>query len=177
MLNIFTDYLFIHCCSSMPDIRCQSLCIVLVTFQKVKHVFCSWQIVFKLFCCSVFGVKIALNVMSHILGCSWKSIITHELDTIQNQSFLVKTQNWWPTNWFRMFANKLNPDSAPSYIVLLFSISLGQVARFYSLHTFFKHFFGIVFIAMRTGDSLMLVQHNLICSLNFTNPVKKNNQI
>ena len=79
---------------------------------------------------------------------------------IQNQSFLIKTQNWWPTNWFRMFANKLVLDSAPWYVVLLFSISLGQVARFYSSHTFFKHFFGIVFIAMRTGNLLMLAQHN-----------------
>ena len=159
----FSHNLFIHCCSSVLDIKCQSLCIVLAMFQKVKHVFHSWQIVFKLFYCSVFGVKIAFNVMSHILGRSWKSIISHELDVIQNQSFLIKTQNWWPTNWFRMFANKLVLDSAPWYVVLLFSISLGQVARFYSSHTFlllFKHFYGVVFIVTRTRNLLMLAQHN-----------------
>ena len=122
MLNIFTEYLFIHCCSSMLDIRCQSLCIVLVTFQNVKHVFCSWQIVFKLFYCSVFGVKIAFNAMSDILGHSRKSIITHELDAIQNQSFLIET-NWWPTNWFRMFTIKLALDSAPC-MLYSFSASL-----------------------------------------------------
>ena len=154
------EYQFIHFCSSALDIRCQSVCIVLVTFQKVKHVFRSWQILFEPFYCSVFVVKIAFNVMSDILGRSMKSIITHELDAIQNQSFLIETQNWWLTNWFRMFATKLVLDSAPWYVVLLFSISLGQVARFYSSHTFFKHFFGIVFIAMRTGNLLMLAQHN-----------------
>ena len=159
MLNILTEYLFIHCCSNALDIRCQSL-LVLVMFQKVKHAFRSWKIVFKLFCCSVFGVKIAFNVMSDNLGHSRKSIITHELDAIQNQSFLIETQNWWPTNWFRMFATKLVLDSAPWYVVLLFSISLGQVARFYSSHAFFKHFFGIVFIAMRTRNLLMLAWHH-----------------
>ena len=71
--------LFIHCCSSVLDIKCQSLCIVLVIFQKVKHVFHSWQIVFKLFYCSVFGVKIAFNVIPDILGHSRKSLITLEL--------------------------------------------------------------------------------------------------
>ena len=125
-----TEYLFICCCSSVLDIRCQY--IVLVTFQKVQLVFRLWQIVFKLFYCSVFGVKIAFNVMSDILGCSRKSIITHELDAIQNQSFLIETQNWWLTNWFRMFATKLVLDSALWYVAFLFSISLGQVARFYT---------------------------------------------
>ena len=100
---------------------------------------------FKLSYCSVFGVKIAFNVMSDILRRSKKSLITHELDPIQNQSFLIETQNWWPTNWFRMFAAKLVLDSAPWYVVLFFSISLGQVARFYSSHAFFKHLIGILF--------------------------------
>ena len=86
MLKIFTEYLFIHCCSSALDIRYQPVYIVLVTFQKVKNVFHYRQIVFKLFYCSAFGVKIAFNVMSDILGRSSKSIITHDLDAIQNQN-------------------------------------------------------------------------------------------